>query len=162
MGMTIAEIPLTGGVLGICPLPGRDGDYAGDLASVLDWHPTLVLSLTEHWEAARRGAAGLGADLMAAGVTTRAFPIPDFGTPGRVARRHWQDLAAELHGALEAGGRVLVHCLGGCGRSGMIALRLMREAGEEGEAALSRLRLARPCAVETKAQYRWALLPPQE
>ena len=35
---------------------------------------------------------------------------------------------------------------------------LLVEAGEAPEAALQRLRAARPCAVETKAQARWASL----
>jgi hypothetical protein len=38
----------------------------------------------------------------------------------------------------------------------MIALRLMVEDGEAPDAALARLRAARPCAVETNAQMRWA------
>ena len=39
-------------------------------------------------------------------------------------------------------------------------LRLMVEAGEEPQAALTRLRGLRPCAVETDAQYEWAANPP--
>jgi len=49
-----------------------------------------------------------------------------------------------------------VHCRGGCGRSGMIALRLMIEIGEAADDALARLRAVRPCAVETPQQLRWA------
>ncbi len=41
----------------------------------------------------------------------------------------------------------------------MILLRLMVEAGEEGAAALFRLRSARPCAVETGIQMKWAQHP---
>ena len=51
---------------------------------------------------------------------------------------------------------MLVHCRGGCGRSGMAVLRLMVEAGEAPEEALARLRAVRPCAVETEAQMDWA------
>jgi protein-tyrosine phosphatase len=58
---------------------------------------------------------------------------------------------------LRSGGRVLVHCFGGCGRSGMAALRLMVAAGEGPESALHRLRASRACAVETEAQRLWAV-----
>ena len=44
----------------------------------------------------------------------------------------------------------------GCGRAGMMVLRLMIAAGEEANTALVRLRAARPCAVETDDQMRWA------
>jgi len=59
---------------------------------------------------------------------------------------------------LQTGGSVLVHCKGGCGRSGMAALRLMVEAGEDPHLAFARLRDVRPCAVETEAQLAWAVL----
>ncbi|MFX0541249.1 protein-tyrosine phosphatase family protein [Roseovarius sp. S4756] len=59
--------------------------------------------------------------------------------------------------ALRGGGRVLFHCPGGCGRSGMAALRLMIAAAEAPDAAQERLRARRPCAVETSAQMRWPL-----
>jgi len=66
-----------------------------------------------------------------------------------------QDCLARQGGA--GGGKVLVHCMGGCGRSGMAVLRLMVETGEPPHSALSRLRAARPCAVETDAQFDWAV-----
>ncbi|MDG0986802.1 MAG: protein-tyrosine phosphatase family protein, partial [Paracoccaceae bacterium] len=54
------------------------------------------------------------------------------------------------------GSRILVHCRGGCGRTGMIVLRIMVEFGENPDKALQRLRRIRPCAVETKDQENWA------
>lgn len=153
--MELAEIAVAGGLIGICPMPGRMGDYRGDLASVLAWNPLCVVTLTALGELAARDAAGLPADLAAAGVAWSHLPIPDFGTPGRDLRARWPKLSHDLRGTLERG-RVLIHCMGGCGRSGMILLRLMVDAGEAPDVALARLRASRPCAVETKAQMRWA------
>jgi len=133
-------------------MPGRTGGYAGDLAALLAWSPALVVTLAEMGELAARGASHLPADLAAAGVGWLHLPIPDFGTPPRALRENWPALSARLL----ATDRLVVHCMGGCGRSGMILLRLMVDAGEAPESALSRLRAARPCAVETKAQMRWA------
>lgn len=157
--MEIAELDLAGGVVGLCPMPGRGGDFAGDLAAVLDWRPALVVTLAETGELAARGADGLPAALAAAGVDWLHLPIPDFGTPPRGLRADWPGHSARLRGLLGQGGRVLVHCMGGCGRSGMIVLRLMVESGETAGPALQRLRAARPCAVETAAQERWAASP---
>lgn len=153
--MQVAEIAVAGGALGLCPMPGRTGDYAGDLAAVLKWQPRLVVTLAETGELAAREAASLPADLAAAGVEWLHLPIPDFGTPPERLRAEWAALSTRLR----ATSRVLVHCMGGCGRSGMIALRLMVDAGEAADTALARLRQARPCAVETKAQMRWATGP---
>jgi hypothetical protein len=49
-------------------MPGRTGDYAGDLAVMLGWRPSLVLTLAETGELCARGAAALPHDLAAAGV----------------------------------------------------------------------------------------------
>lgn len=150
--MQIAELEIAGGIKGICPMPGRTGDYAGDLAALLAWRPRLVVTLAEKGELAARGASSLPADLAAAGVDWLHLPIPDFGTPPRGMRQEWPEISKRLQYV----DRMVVHCMGGCGRSGMILLRLMIDAGEVPETALSRLRAARPCAVETKAQMRWA------
>lgn len=150
--MQFAELEWAAGRLALGPMPGRTGDYAGDLAAVLAWRPALVVTLTATGELAARGAASLPADLAAAGVPRLHLPIPDFGTPPRGLRQRWPDLSARLR----CTDRLFLHCMGGCGRSGMIALRLMVEAGEAAEPALARLRAVRPCAVETKAQMRWA------
>jgi hypothetical protein len=61
----------------------------GDLAVVLGWRPSRVLTLAETGELAARGAAGLPADLAAAGVGWLHLPIPDFGTPPAALRAIW-------------------------------------------------------------------------
>jgi len=80
--------------------------------------------------------------------------VADFGVPKDDAT--WDGVALQLLELLRQSKRVLVHCKGGCGRSGMAVLRLMIAAGEEPAQALARLRAVRPCAVETEAQLAWA------
>ncbi|MEM7241871.1 MAG: protein-tyrosine phosphatase family protein, partial [Pseudomonadota bacterium] len=53
-------------------------------------------------------------------------------------------------------GKIFIHCRGGCGRTGMLAMRLLILQGEDPDAALARLRQVRPCAVEKKSQEFWA------
>mgnify|MGYP006210498067 CR=1 FL=1 len=57
--MQVAEIAVAGGALGLCPMPGRTGDYAGDLAVVLGWRPSLVLTLAEPQDMVAHLDAGL-------------------------------------------------------------------------------------------------------
>ncbi len=152
----ISDLGLGGGRIGICPAPGRSGDYGADLARLLDWRPDLVLSMTVAGELAGIGAGGLGRDLARAGCAWRALPVADFGIPVAETLAAWPEASVRARAVLDGGGRVLVHCFGGCGRSGMAILRLMVEAGEAGDRALARLRAVRPCAVETEAQMGWA------
>jgi len=153
----IFDLPVAGGTLALSPIPGRTRHYGTDRDRLLAWAPALVISMTTQAELDRKGSGGLGRDLAAHGIAWRHLPVPDFGTPGPELDALWPEVSAEALTALGAGGRVLVHCFGGCGRSGMICLRLMVDAGEAPGPALSRLRAMRPCAVETEAQLDWAL-----
>ena len=150
--------PLTvgGGAVALSPIPGRSGNYEADLTAVLRWEPHLVLTMTTQIELDRMEAGALGEDLKSTGVDWVHLPVIDFGAPGAEVQAQWPEVSAKAAGVLTSGGRILVHCFGGCGRSGMVALRLMVEAGEDPAAALDRLRAARACAVERDAQFEWA------
>lgn len=138
------------GRLGLSPAPGANGDYAGDLAKIRNWRPDLVISAVTLDEMAALGCAGFARDL---GAIWRHFPIADYQVPDADGDAAWPALASEALAVCRRGGRVLTHCRGGCGRSGMIALRLMRGLGA---GTLEDLRAVRPCAVETDAQLVWA------
>lgn len=156
-GMVIHALPVGGGILAICPLPGSGGDYAGDLAHISEWTPALVISLVTQVEFLQADAEDFGQHVQDKGTRWVHLPIRDFGVPGPEFRETWPEISEQARRALLGGGRVLVHCRGGCGRSGMVALRLMIEAGEAPDEALARLRAVRPCAIETDPQMRWAL-----
>jgi len=153
----IHALPVSGGILAIAPLPGRGGSYADDLAHIRDWKPALVMSMTTEPELHAAGAQDIGAHLQDAGTRWVHLPIADFAHPGPETEEAWHTTSRRALAALQGGGRVLIHCKGGCGRSGMAALRLMIEAGEPAQSALRRLRAIRPCAVETEAQMGWAM-----
>lgn len=146
----IADLTCRAGRLGICPLPG-----AADMGRLRGWGPDLVLTMVSQPELPDWLPRGLAEH----GVAWRHLPIMDFGAPEGATAALWPEAAAQAHAVLTRGGRVLVHCRAGCGRSGMAVLRLLVEAGEAPEAALERLRAVRPCAVETQAQYEWASIP---
>ena len=154
--MVIYGLPVGHGILALSAIPGAEGDYAGDVQHLIDWKPAIVMSLVTERELVAAGAAGLWQSLVEHGTRWEHLPISDFGVPDDAFDEAWPDVSATARRALTGGGRVLVHCRGGCGRSGMVALRLMIEVGEPPDDALARLRAVRPCAVETDEQMRWA------
>jgi protein-tyrosine phosphatase len=145
-----AEVALGGGVLGLFSFPSQ-GDAR---ARLMDWAPDLVLSLTSLEEMSRLDGGDLPENLARRRIGWLHLPVEDFGIPEDAA--DWGAASVTIRARLASGGRVAIHCRAGCGRTGMAALRLMVETGEGGAEALARLRAARPCAVETDAQYRWA------
>lgn len=156
MPFQITSLPLLNGLIGICPMPGRGGFYDADLSAIIRWSPDLVVTMTPVEELASKGAGSLPEDLHANGIDWRHLPVPDFGTPPARTAADWPEVSAFARDILAGGGRVLAHCMGGCGRSGMALMRLMVDTGENPDDALARLRAARPCAVETGAQLTWA------
>lgn len=155
--LTLHALSVGDGILALCPLPGGGGDYTGDMDHLHDWQPGLVISMTTEVEHVGAGAAPLGQDVQAMGCRWIHLPLPDFSAPTEEMLAQWPAVSALALQALRGGGRVLVHCKGGCGRSGMVVLRLMIEAGEDPAIALRRLRAVRACAVETEDQMAWAI-----
>ncbi len=153
---TIHELDAGGGILAISPLPGRSRHYATDFNRLLDWAPAMVITMCSLAELERKGSGGLGEDCAACGIDWAHVPVEDFGVP--VSAEDWPEVSRRARTHLTGGGKVLCHCFGGCGRSGMAALRIMVELGEPPDTALRRLRQVRPCAVETGAQYEWAAM----
>ena len=157
-GIDLYEVPVGQGMLAISPIPGLNGSYEDDLLAIHGWGAKVVFSMTEMAELQCAGAGEIGAHMAAMGIEWHHLPIRDFGAPGLDVVAKWRQASDSAHAAFDVGHRVLIHCRGGCGRSGMAALRLLVERGEEAAGALARLRAVRPCAVETDEQYAWAAI----
>lgn len=155
--VTIHALPVGGGILALAPLPGAGGDYRGDLEHISGWAPAFVITLVTHLELFEAGAQGLGQDIQDKGTRWVHLPVKDYDVPNASFMEAWPEVSERARRAMLGGGRVLIHCKGGCGRSGMVALRLMIEAGEARDEALVRLRAVRPCAIETDEQMAWAM-----
>ena len=157
--LVIYAFQVGGGTLALTSLPGRGGDYPGDLDVISDWKPGIVLSMTTAAEMVQYGAQTFGQDIQSRASRWVHLPVDDFNSPPATVINQWPVVSSAIRHALSGGGRVMVHCKGGCGRSGMVVLRLMVECGEQPGQALARLRALRPCAVETEAQRNWAAEP---
>ena len=154
--LTLSMLPVGGGTLAIASLPGRGGDYKGDMKAFGEFKPSLVMTMVTEAEIGLTGSASFGIDIQALGSRWFHLPVEDYGYPKGATVQQWVTASEAARAALRGGGRVLVHCKGGCGRSGMAVLRLMVEMGEDPKQALERLRGLRPCAVETEEQLGWA------
>jgi len=69
-------------------------------------------------------------------VHYQRFPFPDFGIPAQAAMHAALDA---LDTALDQGGRVYLHCVGGIGRTGMTVGCFLVRHGRSGPQALSKL-----------------------
>lgn len=128
----------------------RDLDL--DLQIIRDWGATAVVTLMETHELEAVGVPSLGEAVESLGLDWYHLPIRDVQPPGPDFEIRWVLYGLLLRQHLLTGGRILLHCLGGLGRSGTIAARLLAELGLDPTLALAAVRAARPGAVETTAQ----------
>jgi len=152
----IFELPCLNGVICLTAYPGVSGDLGKDLQHLRDWQPDCVVTFLDVDESAVLNVPELPETLNAHPFVWMHIPTADYGVPSCDLQAKWDQTQAMLIDLLQGGGNVMFHCRGGCGRSGMGALRVMIAAGEAADAALTRLRKVRPCAVETQAQLDWA------
>ncbi len=158
--LLIADVPVASGRIGIAVAPGRNDmpgrELAADLDAVAAWGAAAVVTLVEEDELRLLGIADLGDEVRARGMDWLHRPIADYGVPDATFEADWIETGRRLRGLLESGSDIFIHCRGGLGRSGSVAVRLLVECGIDPDAALATVRAARPGAVETPDQERWA------
>jgi len=90
------------------------------------------------------------------GLQYLAFPIVDRSIPS--SQKAALNFIKKLHHDLAEGKNVLIHCRQGIGRSALMAICLLVMAGEEPEAAIQRVSVARGIlAPETAEQKKWVI-----
>jgi ADP-ribosyl-[dinitrogen reductase] hydrolase len=153
------------GRVGITFCPGKydlhamtgvwDRDLAADLDAIRDWGAVAIVTLLEPKELTLLRVEHLGAEILRRNMVWFHIPIVDVSIPSEQFEAKWETAGEELRSILRSGSDVLVHCRGGLGRAGTIAARLLIELGIEPEAAIARVRAARPGAIETIDQERF-------
>jgi ADP-ribosylglycohydrolase len=164
--LRIDEVSIDGilGQIGITFCPGKshknaisgtwDRDLDTDIDVVRAWGATIWVNLLTWEEMGQLGVSDLGMVVGAPRVGFRYYllPIEDGGVPDADFERKWEAAGREIREDILRGGKVLIHCKGGLGRSGTIAARLLVELGAKPSEAIRRVREARPGAIENALQ----------
>ena len=85
------------------------------------------------------------------------MPIVDLKTPDQKFMNKWQTIKVLLKNDLIEGKNIILHCMGGKGRSGTIAAILLIEFGEKHKEVMQIVREKRKGAIETKEQEEFIL-----
>lgn len=164
--LRIAEIQLGDceGRLGLTLCPGKKDDGRGwdrdldeDLRVIRDWGATVVVSLIEPHEFDLLRVPGLAETVARHDMHWFHLPIRDVDIPDERFELGWQSAGPAIHQRLQAGERILIHCRGGLGRTGLLAALILVERGSDPREAIRRVRAARPGAIETTAQEQYVL-----
>ena len=153
-----------GGAIGLAMAPGKyhspsitgpwDRDLDADFDAVEAFGAGQVITLMEASEldGVKIPVRRLRAACVRRALHWRHWPIVDFQAPDPAFEELWAREAGDVCAHLAGGGRVIVHCRGGRGRSGLVAARLLIELGVRNEEAFAAVRAVEPLAMETAVQ----------
>jgi ADP-ribosyl-[dinitrogen reductase] hydrolase len=129
-----------------------DRDMRTDMLHLKDEGVSTIVTLMEWDELGIYKAQSVKREAAKLGIQWLFFPFPDRGIPDFDQEEDWDNVSAKIHAALESSKTVLIHCLGGLGRTGTVASMILQDLGEDVEASILRVREARDGAIETASQ----------
>ncbi len=161
------KLPQWRGRLGMTFCPGKcsDGLYGApwqrDLVvdiEALEAEPvhTLITLMEEH-EFALLKVPEFAAAMGNSRLEWWHLPVKDMNTPGKAFEELWAQYGEKLQALLQDGQAVVLHCRGGIGRTGMLAARILVEAGVTPAEAVATVRRVRAHTIETYAQEYYVL-----
>jgi len=152
------------GVIGMTFCPGKkqrgalSGDWDRDLLTDLEVISSsgagalVTLMESEELSDMQVPLTELGEKAANLGLEWHHLPIRDVGVPDGQFEDLWSYSGLRLRGLLVRGKKVVIHCLGGLGRTGTIAARLLVEFGASLDGAIRAVRAARTGAIEIRKQ----------
>ena len=144
---------ISSGALGLTILPGRK-DYSRsideDLKQLKEQGVDVVIPLITDDELDHFGVGDLLDNYIDHGFQVYRLPIMDQLT---CSEEEMRDMATRLDLLLGANKKIMIHCVGGLGRSGMIAAAYLKYRGLSYEKAITAVRNSRgPRAIESTEQ----------
>lgn len=151
-----------GGVIGLSQCPGRssldltgkrwNNDLDTDIQAIRNAGFSMVVSLLSAQELLHHGAGEIEKKLHEAGIIWHQFPIADFGIPSATTIAAWELSLPKILDELRLGKKILIHCAGGLGRTGMMSANILVAMGVDPSRSIEIVRKVRPGAIETKDQ----------
>ena len=155
------------GRLGLTFCPGKKGpsqhgyywdrNLSNDLKAINEWQPDLVISLLQDYEFELLGVKDLPNYMSKADFIWHQIPVYDVSPPGIEFDAVWPFIGAQALDLLKSGGKVLLHCRGGIGRTGTVAAILLCMLGYEPQEAIDVVRDCRKGTIETNQQEQYVL-----
>ncbi|MDN3608777.1 dual specificity protein phosphatase family protein [Vibrio ostreicida] len=124
------QLNLDRGALILTPCPGTKGvDLETSLSQLKHQGIEAIVTALSNDELASKEVSLLGETAENLGMQWFQIEIEDDCAPSRAFNEKWQQASPALHHVIDHGGKVAMHCLGGSGRTGLLAAHLFLEKG---------------------------------
>jgi protein-tyrosine phosphatase len=150
------------GRIGLTFAPGKKqphsltGSWERDLDADLErlrshWHTDVLVSLIEEHEFTALGIATLREQAQEHGIEVIWFPIRDVSIP--TSMEEFAAMVKVTHEVLSQGKTVVIHCMGGLGRTGLVAAAILVYSTDlTPQEAIAVVRRAREGTIQTREQ----------
>lgn len=152
------------GIIGMTICPGKTDaarrwkrDLCCDIEDIKAWGASTVVTLIEDHEFPLLAVEDMERQVNDLGMKWFHLPIRDVSVPDQRFDDAWKTAGTEIHRLLNAGERILIHCRGGLGRTGLVVGLILVERGVQPKDAIHQIRAARPHAIETREQEAYVM-----
>tara|TARA_Y100001956_G_scaffold82613_1_gene104349 strand:+ start:13836 stop:14327 length:492 start_codon:yes stop_codon:yes gene_type:complete len=150
------QLDIDNGALVLTPCPGTKGvDLDLSLQQLKEQGVEAIVTALDDAELASKDVADLGLKTKELGMQWFQIEIEDDCAPESDFLAKWQAASPELHNIVENGGKVAMHCMGGSGRTGLLAAHLLLEKAWPLEKIVSQVQALRPGAFTKPVQVEY-------
>ncbi|ANQ18330.1 cyclin-dependent kinase inhibitor 3 family protein [Vibrio natriegens] len=150
------QLALESGALVLTPCPGtKDVALQASLEQLKEQGVQAVVTALDNTELAAKNVSELGEITQQLGMKWFQVEIEGDCAPDDAFATKWQHASPELHAILAEGGKVAMHCMGGSGRTGLLAAHLLLEKEWALEDIVREVQALRPGAFTKPVQVEY-------
>lgn len=150
------ELVVDNGALILTPCPGTKGvDLQQSLQQLKEQGVTTIVTAISDAEMANAHVATLALEAQKLGLTWYHHPIEDDHAPTDDFHQHWKISSPSLHQSLDNAEKIALHCMGGSGRTGLLAFHVLFERQWPLDKITQQVQLLRPGAFTKPLQIQY-------
>lgn len=147
------QLNVDSGALVLTPCPGtKEVDLENALTQLKQQGVEAIVTALDTQELASKGVSELGEKAQQLGMQWFQIEIEDDCAPGAEFIAKWQQASPALHQVIDNGGKVAMHCMGGSGRTGLLAAHLLLEKEWQLDDIVREVQALRPGAFTKSVQ----------
>jgi protein-tyrosine phosphatase len=140
----------------LTPCPGTKGtELKASLEQLKAQGVEAIVTALSYEEMEKAGVAQLPELTQELGMNWCYQPIEDDCAPNSDFDSGWQQNSPKLQSVLDNGGKVALHCMGGSGRTGLLAAHVLLERGWELDTIKTEVKALRPGAFTKSVQVEY-------